>query len=143
MPKIEWSSKLSVNISVFDDDHQKLVDLLNKLYEAIVMGQVDSVVPMVLLELVDYTKVHFKKEEAAFEKYGYPSFEEHKKVHDDFVKYLDDFVEQYKSGTASVGIPVFNMLFAWVQDHIMKADKAYTEFLTNAGMRQFAGGMLT
>jgi len=134
MPRILWNKNLSVHVSVFDEDHKRLIDLLNQLYDAIVIGQVDDVVPSILLELVDYTKVHFKKEERAFEKYNYPQLEEHKKIHSDFVKQLDEFVGLFKSGKASVGIPVFNMLFSWVQDHIMKVDKGYSEFLNNAGL---------
>ena len=134
MPKILWNKKLSVNISEFDEDHKKLVDMLNELYDAIAVGKADNVVPTILLDLIDYTKVHFKREERAFVKYNYPQYEEHKKIHDDFVKQLEDFKVQFRNGTIPVGIPIFNMLLAWVSEHIMKEDKTYTEYLKNAGM---------
>ena len=134
MPKILWNKKLSVDIKEFDDDHKRLVDMLNELFDAITVGKADNVVPKILLDLIAYTKGHFKKEEKAFIKYGYPQYEEHKKIHDDFVKQLDDFKEKFRSGSIPIGIPIFNMLLSWVSEHIMKVDKAYTEYLKNAGM---------
>ena len=135
MPKIVWFSGFSVKIEQFDDEHKRLVQLLNNLYDAMPLGVANKILPTILHELVNYTKTHFKNEEAAFEKYNYPDAEAHKKEHDAFGKKLDRFYKSFNEGSVTLSEDVFNMLHEWVKDHIMQSDKAYTRFLNEAGMK--------
>ena len=44
----------------------------------------------VLTGLADYTKMHFGTEEELMQKYAYPEYAAHKKIHDDLIKQVGD-----------------------------------------------------
>jgi hemerythrin-like metal-binding protein len=128
MPKVEWSNELSVNISKFDNEHKELIKLINKLDEAMSHGQGQKIIAGVLSELANYTITHFKNEEVIMEKHNYPGYTEHKSYHTEFVNKVKDVQSQYNSGAMSLSISVRNFLISWVKNHIMQADKAYSEY---------------
>ncbi|MCL2155002.1 MAG: bacteriohemerythrin [Leptospirales bacterium] len=132
---MKWTDELSVKINIFDDEHKKLIDLVNKLHDAMSKGQGQKAMADILVELSDYTKIHFGHEEDAMVKYNYPSFPEQKEEHDQFIKKLNDMQTQYKNGSITLSIPIFNFLTSWIQDHIKKLDKSYSEFFIKQGMR--------
>ena len=132
---IEWSDKLSVNISLFDNEHKKLIALINNLHDAMSRGAGHAVLEKMLGELADYTVKHFKEEEEAMQKYTFPGLAEHKKEHEAFVSKVADTQSQYKKGAITLTVPVFSFLTSWLQNHIMKMDAGYSDFLIKAGMR--------
>ena len=129
MPKIVWTQDLSVNVTRFDNEHKRLVEMLNKLNESMSQGQGKTVLTSILFELTNYAKTHFKNEEEAMEKCNYPGIVEHKKEHTDFINKVDDMSKQFASGTTSISIQVFNFLLSWVQNHIKTVDKKYSTYL--------------
>jgi len=129
MPKLIWTDDLSVGVFRFDSEHKKLIDLLNKLNEAMSQGQGQKVMSGILSELIHYTKTHFKNEEEAMEKANYAGLAEQKKQHSDFTEKIQDLQEQYALGKTSITIEVFNFLNSWVQKHIKTEDKKYAGFV--------------
>ena len=135
MPGIEWSEKLSVKISMFDNEHKKLIDIFNRLHEAMSQGQGQNVLAGIMVELSDYTKNHFSHEENVMKKYGYPGLTEQKKAHEEFIGKLTDAQDQYNNGNVSLSIPMMNFLWSWVQNHIKKMDQNYSEFFIQQGVK--------
>ena len=135
MAKMEWTDELSVKIGIFDDEHKKLINLANKLYDAMSKGQGHEALEDILVELSDYVKIHFGHEEDAMVKYSYPGFPEQKEAHQEFIKKLNDIQTQYESGSFALSIPTLNFLISWIQDHIKKLDKSYSEFFIKQGMK--------
>ena len=82
MPLMTWNEKMAVGVRLLDTDHQKLVGLLNELYDAVMKGQGKESLGKVLDGLVDYTKIHFAHEEKFFAQTSYPDAAAHKKEHD-------------------------------------------------------------
>ena len=135
MPKIEWSDALSVKINTFDNEHKKLVDILNRLYDAMSQGQGHKVMADLLIELNNFTKIHFSHEEDIMKKYNYSGFPEQKKAHEEFVSKINETQTQYDSGAISLSLPIFNFLISWIQNHIQKMDRGYSEFLIKQGVK--------
>ena len=135
MPKLVWSDELSVNISSFDNEHKRLLEMLNKLNDAMSQGHGQKVIAGILSELANYTKTHFKHEEDAMLKCNYPGLAEQRSQHTDFINKLQDMQNQYNSGNMTLSIQVFNFLVSWVQNHIKKTDKNYSEFFIKNGIR--------
>ena len=135
MPIIEWTDELSVKISIFDNEHKKLIAIINKLYDAMSQGQGNKLMNDIIIELHDYTKTHFKHEEEIMQKYDYPNFAEQKRSHDEFVAKLAETQEKYQKGTLVLSVPVLTFLKSWVQNHIMKMDRGYSEFLIGKGVK--------
>jgi hemerythrin len=63
---IEWEDIYSVGIEEFDNDHKKLIELINRLHQAMLDKKAKEVLGEIINELVDYTIYHFNKEEAMF-----------------------------------------------------------------------------
>ena len=54
---VEWSDALSVGIEEIDEQHKMLVDLVNKMHEAIHQRHGSDVVKSILSDLAEYTRI--------------------------------------------------------------------------------------
>lgn len=132
MPLFNWTdSKYSVNIKGLDQQHRRLVDIINQLYDAKQDGKDQEVLGKVLDELVNYTETHFKKEEKLMEDYAYPDFTDHKSEHDSFSKKALDMRKKYYSGEANMTIKIGFLLKNWLSDHILVVDKKYGHYFNS------------
>ncbi len=134
MSLIMWNNTFSVNIRNIDMQHQRLVDMINKLHDSMKKRESNNVLSGILNDMVAYTLVHFKSEEDLFEKYNYPAGTTHKMEHDLFIKKVEEFVSEFKSGSKILSIEVLNFLTGWLSQHIKIQDKAYTNFLNDKGI---------
>lgn len=134
MSLMAWEDRLSVNIKAFDDQHKKLIDLINKLYDGMKAGKGNDVLEGILSELVSYTVTHFSNEQSLFQKHGYPEFVQHKKEHDDLTKKAIELRDNLKSGKSVISVEVMSFLKDWLNKHILGTDKKYTAFLNGKGV---------
>jgi hemerythrin len=135
MPAMKWSEQLSVKIELFDNEHKKLIELINKLHDAMYRGEGQNALGSILAELADYTVTHFTHEEEILQKHNFPGFNGHKKQHEDFVGKVADTKKKYEEGALMLAIPLVDFLTSWIQNHILKTDSNYSEFLIKAGVR--------
>jgi hemerythrin len=63
MALMTWGPKLSVGVPQIDDQHKKLIELVNRLNEAMIAGHGRDLIGSTLSELVKYTQYHFACEE--------------------------------------------------------------------------------
>ncbi len=120
-------------ITQFDQQHQKLVGLINQLYEAMRVGKGRVELGIILDELVDYTRKHFSSEEALMLKHAYPQYTQHKASHDRLTQQVMDFKNQYKAGKIGLSVQMMNFLKEWLVNHILDEDKAYSNFFEAKG----------
>jgi hemerythrin len=132
---IKWTSKYAVNIVEIDSQHQKLIDLINTLYDAMSVGKGKDVLGKVLSELADYTTYHFATEDRLFQEYGYPGREQHRKEHDDLTAKTKALKQAFDTGNKKLAIDVMLFLSNWLNDHIMEEDMKYAPFLISKGVR--------
>jgi hemerythrin len=124
MALIEWSDDLNTDIQVIDNQHQRIVDYINKLDHAQTHHSREEV-GEVLDELVDYTLSHFAFEESLMEEAGYAFVNAHKKVHQLFVKRVADYQQRFKMGE-QIEEELINTLRAWLINHIRNDDQDYS-----------------
>lgn len=136
MSLVSWNDKLSVGVPSIDDQHKKLVSLLNQLHDAMMSGKGKDMLGGILKGLIDYTVVHFRYEEELFVRTGYPDSEAHKKSHAELVRKVQDVQKKYDTdGPKALTIPVMNFLKDWLANHIQGADMAYGPHLVAKGVR--------
>jgi hemerythrin len=111
---IEWRQGFKVNIEQVDDEHQHLFTLVKAL-------NLDSV-QQTVEELLDYVVVHFSNEQALMEKSGYPAFEQHLKLHEDFAGHVADFLGNGDAWTEERVQELRRFLNKWLVGHIMTHD---------------------
>mgnify|MGYP001013374245 CR=1 FL=1 len=124
----EWTEKIAVGITTIDDQHKKLISLINDLNEAMRERKATEVIGKVLQELTDYTVYHFGNEERAFQKYQYPDTAAHLAAHKVFVDKLNELIENNKKGQLGISISVLDFLMDWISNHILKTDRQYVPF---------------
>ncbi len=129
MPFIEWSDKLITGVREADEQHKKLVSLINELYDAMKQGKGIEVIDKTLDELVRYAGYHFTTEETLMSKYGYPELASHKREHEAFKAKIKEFLEKKAKGEATLTMEVMTFLKDWLVKHIMGTDKKYGPFL--------------
>ena len=64
----EWIDNYSVHIKEIDDQHKKLISLINQLEESANTGNFKDTVNNALEELMEYVHTHFETEAYYFEK---------------------------------------------------------------------------
>ena len=133
MAFFDWEEAFSVGIREIDQQHRKLVDMLNDLYEALKKGEGRETLGKVLSDLVSYTKTHFATEERLMKLHGYPDFPTHKEKHEKITEMVLQYVEKYQSGEMKSPIEIGNFLKDWLKKHILQTDMAYSPFLIGKG----------
>ena len=136
MPLMSWNDKMSVGVGVIDEDHKKLVSMVNNLYDGIQAGKGKDTVGPVLDGLIDYTKMHFAREEKFFAQTAYPDSAAHKKEHEALTKQVADVQAKFKAGaTSTLSLEVMNFLKNWLINHIQGSDKKYGPHLNGKGVK--------
>lgn len=123
-----WSDQLSVNNPEIDGQHKKIVDFINQLARAYQEKNSDEI-KNTLLELLEFTTMHFTHEERAFVGTKYPLKEKHLEQHKNILDQLGDFKEKFEAGEAAVDEDFLKFLKEWLQVHIMISDNTYKDFI--------------
>ncbi len=129
IPLMTWDDALSVRIEAIDEQHKKLIDLLNRLHECKASKKGDQTISKILQELIDYTVYHFAFEEELFDKHGYPQTEEHKISHRKLEAQVLEFAKAFEAGSASLSADLFLFLRGWLNGHIRGSDRQYSPFI--------------
>jgi hemerythrin len=131
MAFIDWSENLSVGVELFDGQHKKLIDIINRMHEAMKKGQGKTLLDQVFAELVEYTQKHFGDEEKAFETYGYAEKDAHVKAHRDLIAQVVALKKKMDGGDLFVPVELMEMLRSWLSRHILETDKKYATLLAD------------
>ncbi|MBN2341725.1 MAG: bacteriohemerythrin [Deltaproteobacteria bacterium] len=130
-----WDKNWEIGISSIDAQHRELMDIINKLGDAMRERKAAEVVSPVLKELSNYTKKHFTFEEALMRRYGYEELESHKPYHKKFIDKLAEFQEKIDTGNIAIGVQMYNFLGDWLRGHIRGIDTKYAEVLKDKGAK--------
>ena len=121
--KFVWDKKYSVGDAAIDSQHKKILEMAN----AIIEGMDAEAAKKHVMALYEYTRVHFRDEEAMMKRIGYPKVDEHRELHNQLITTLNDNVATQLSTPDS--LKKFKaFILHWVFDHIMTQDADYFEF---------------
>lgn len=136
--KIEWSSEFNTGVKIIDEQHHKLIGMINDYGMDLLAGLGFKKIEIVLGEMADYVKLHFRTEEELMIKHMYPGYQQHKKKHNSFTLQLVDYIRRYQEGDMFLGLEVHRYLRGWFVDHILNpakyADKDLSEYLNRRGV---------
>ena len=129
----EWKPEYSVQIPEIDAQHKRLFALAFELHEAMAQGKGRTVLEQSLAQLVDYTKVHFAKEEQFMGKYRYPELAAHKAQHDQLTAQVIELQKEFSAGNTMLTVSLMAFLKNWLEHHIAGSDQQYSVYIR--GMR--------
>jgi hemerythrin len=125
LDKIEWNPAFETGISEIDNQHKRIVKLVNTMQSAAVSNDAKAI-DDVLTELTDYTVSHFTFEETIMAEAGYQFLGPHKKVHELFARKVTSYIERYREGE-NIAVELNNMLVKWLFNHITNEDRGYVQ----------------
>jgi hemerythrin len=128
MSYLKWSDKYSLNVAEIDEQHKKLVSLVNAMYDAMHAGKGRDMIGKVIAEFVAYTDYHFKSEERLLRQIGYPEYDEHKEMHDNLSRKAQSIKAAFDRGNTPTAIEVMLLLTNWLNTHILEEDRKYKPY---------------
>ena len=128
MGMIKWKKEYSVDIRELDNQHKKIIKILNKftLHEK---GKNAKETEEILDNLHQYIKEHFRTEEEYMLKCNYSGYDKQKQEHNIFIDRLCEFQREYLKSHNVATINLFNFVWDWFSQHIIKLDKQYSPCL--------------
>ena len=126
---VQWSDSMSVGSLYIDEQHKILIDTINQLASA--ESQNDRpLVAMIIDELLSYAAFHFQFEEQLMKNGGYPELEEHRRIHQGYVKWITDIRDEFIFHRRSrFDARILSYLRDWLRDHILGEDQRYRPFI--------------
>ncbi len=122
---LPWSPTFETKINSVDEQHQRLVGLLNKMGSKLAQGDDLLEINNVIDELYDYAAYHFKSEEQVWQ----VRFDDdewsiaHQKSHRDFIVKVDELRQQEQAGkNQKLYEQVLRFLIYWLVHHILDDD---------------------
>lgn len=128
---IIWDDKYNTGNFVIDYQHQRLVRLINDLYDVQKHEELKpSLLSIILDEVAHYTSYHFKTEEEIMEQVNYSDLADHKILHQAFVKQVAFFKAEYAKGNKNIDSDFCQYLKDWLINHIATEDLKMMSELT-------------
>ncbi|KJV05136.1 bacteriohemerythrin [Methylocucumis oryzae] len=134
MSLITWTEQLEVGVTEIDQQHQKLVQLINGLHNHMLAGDANEIMAKVLSRVIEYTGFHFSTEEQFMQQYNYPNAEKHLKEHKDLVDIAVNLQHKLESGNTHITMETMHFLQDWLQHHILGSDKELAHYLNSQGL---------
>ena len=123
----EWEASMDTGIESIDEQHRKIVDLINTLGQAVEHHDRQKTLG-VLEELEQFTLTHFSFEEFLMENGNYPAFESHKQVHQRFAGRIAGYKESCARGE-DISRKLLQDLKVWLTNHIQRDDQDYAPYV--------------
>ena len=131
---VTWKDEYSVGIAQLDDDHRKLLNLINQFQTAVHYKTGEEFERRIMEELIDYTRTHFRREEELMQRYGYPELGPHRAEHAEMISRVENMVQKYKDEGYESFAGVADYLRDWLINHINGTDQGYSAFLRGKGV---------
>ena len=125
MQAFTWSRLFETGLAEVDDQHQRLVALVNQLGEDAHSG--DPIrIDQALVDLADYTVYHFRSEEAIMASAGVSPLhaDRHRATHQRFVAQVVDWINRRKAGENIHLETLIAFLADWLVFHILGDDQS-------------------
>ncbi len=125
MAILTWSNQLNVGIASVDQQHKRLVEILNQLDETVAIGDEPQAILGLIEALIDYTRYHFEHEESLMREAGYDAkeFAVHQEQHREFVAKVQDEQQKAFFDPDTVSNNLLEFLVQWLSAHILYSDK--------------------
>ena len=124
---LQWKEEYEVGVAEIDEQHQKLIDIANRVYELmrneLALDKYDQIVE-ILQELKEYTVYHFHFEEGLMQKAKYKKRFSHKILHQNFLAQVEAVdLSAVDENQEAYLVKIMDFIANWLIDHIVGEDK--------------------
>jgi diguanylate cyclase (GGDEF)-like protein/hemerythrin-like metal-binding protein len=126
MESFKWDDNFLTGLQEVDDQHHKLVDMINRFGELLAedgLNQAD--IWDILAKMADYADYHFKEEECLMADLAIDSrhLKYHKEEHRIFLQQVTAMVAEFSSVEQAPPDQLLNFLICWLAYHILGVDQ--------------------
>lgn len=129
---VELTNTFVIECEELDKDHQCLIDMVNDISQRIDDGNTGDCKSRVL-ELINFAKGHFSREEQLLTKVGYPDVGKHRKHHRQLDRKMEHILEF--AGQVAVnemaGESLKKELVYFVMDDVITTDMDFKDFIAD------------
>lgn len=125
MPLMNWDSSLDVGVAKMNHEHQQILALMNRIYDARQAGQSGAAVISLVDQLGQVTLDHFRDEEAYMEETEYSGIASHRLIHKDLLAKFSAFAVEIRTNGGEVPEKFLTFLKLWLSAHIRGIDMKY------------------
>lgn len=123
MDKLSWSDSLAIGIDEIDRHHQELIGIRNKLVDCCKLDNAahSETFHDILADLFEYSRTHFRAEEALMQSIEYPDLASHKDEHHQFIEHIVDLsIAAYRD--PGIHRKALDILTEWLITHLLQTD---------------------
>ena len=138
MALITWQSEYELGIVEIDNQHKKIVEIINRLFEMFSTHKMEDEAGLtqILKELSDYADYHFTTEEKYFEAFKYPQAAGHIEMHNNYRTKIGEFKTQFAAAKdEAIFFNLTNFLQDWWIWHINNLDREYAPLFKENGVK--------
>ncbi|MCP4254771.1 MAG: hemerythrin family protein [Candidatus Scalindua sp.] len=132
---IEWDKEHSLGLSIIDEEHKKVIEIINRIIVAKQRDNYPEEIEAMLHEMIDYAWSHFKTEESYMLEFNYSEYQYHKEEHYDFVHRMNSYCSRVVNGNYQFSNEILEFLKQWLVRHIEGTDKRYIECFVKNGLK--------
>ncbi len=122
MAALEWKPEYSVGVESVDHEHRELIDLVNRIGEALLAERPVDEVEQAFGELFRSISSHFALEERFMREHGYDQLAQHKADHERLLDELRDIMDDYREGREGPVERFRQTVEAWFAEHFKTHD---------------------
>lgn len=123
-----WSEGFSVGVQEMDDQHKVLIDMINAIHS----NRDASVAADILQKMVDYTELHFRREETLLRGILYRELGMQLREHKAFLDKTREFATQ-DTAAPLLHDQLAAYLRNWLSHHILEVDMKYKQAFLKSG----------
>lgn len=127
MNTFQWSDIFNTGLPTVDEQHHRLVDLINRFGSLAMSPEVTSGddLERVFAELADYAVYHFAEEEALMKTTGLDArhFEQHQHDHKNFLDEVTHLHSEVSTSNLAAAKALLQFLTQWLAYHILGSDQ--------------------
>ncbi|SDP73028.1 bacteriohemerythrin [Desulforhopalus singaporensis] len=136
MENINWKKEFSVGVQELDQQHKKLLSMINRLIDDQKKLTDPKLINELLMEMIDYAEVHFQAEEHLMTEYNYHYTDRQAQQHQQFIEKTRSFLSATDVGPNILSNALLDYLGNWLINHILTEDMKYKDFFQSKGIDQ-------
>lgn len=135
MEDIVWTEDFSVGVDLLDEQHQRILSLINKIIGYSTQDIKEEVILDALNTMKSYADEHFRTEEWYLLDHSYPDYEAHAEQHKAYIKKTFSLFSENILGSDATPQKLKEYLLDWWKDHILVCDMKYKRFFEENALK--------
>lgn len=129
MSLLRWKDEYLTQVEEIDEQHRRLFDLVNGIYDMMRLGRGQEAIGEALAEFFEYTRFHFGTEEKFMADTAYQGTDPHAAEHVRLLDQIRDLRSEVRDGRIVLSMNEMYFLKDWLLTHFQGPDKGLAHHL--------------